>query len=85
MKYYLVRNGVVVGNVELTKSTRLIIDETMPNGDEQYLIPEIILDKVTDLEIKTSVEEFGDVFAYEKPASELEIDTDIEPENLREK
>lgn len=72
MKYYLVRIGEdkkhrVVGEVPLTKSTKLIIDDTLPSGESQYLCPEIMvpyLNKI-GLGITTTAKTLDKIFTYE--------------------
>jgi len=88
MKYYLVRidengNHRVQGEISLNKITRLVLSEIAASGDVQYLLPEILLDKVTDTGIKTTVKKFDNLFNYEKKP--VEIETDIDEKDIKEK
>ena len=88
MKYYLVRvdkdgNHRVQGEIKLNKITRLILSDKTEIGEDQYLLPEILLDKVTDTGITTTVKKFDNLFAYEKKP--ISVETDIEKEDIKEK
>lgn len=47
------------------------------------MLPEILMDKVTDTGITTTVKGFDNVFAYEKKP--VKVDTDIEEKDIRGK
>ena len=91
MKYYLVRideggKHRVVSNFTLGKSTRLIIGDTLPSGEQQYICPEILLPFVNkvSLGITTTVKALDTVFTFEEKAlpdsidAGVDIKTDIE-------
>lgn len=73
MKYYLVRidqdgNHRVQGEFDLSGNVKLIIGNNSGKNEQQYILPEILLPKVTDTGITTTVKDFDNVFDYqEKP------------------
>lgn len=83
MKYYLARIGAdsvhrVVGEIDLTKSTLLVIGEVLPSGESQYIFPEVLLPKVNDLGITTTVQDFDNVFAFEKMPDLVDVETGLD-------
>ena len=85
MKYYLIRidkdgKHRVVGEITLGKSTKLIIDDVLPSGEQQYICPENLLPFINkvSLGITTTVKSLDSIFTYEAKPLPDPIDSGID-------